>query len=77
MAGSDRVPWDGAADVSGAWDGTRILRCQDGPWHGEERVWSGEDLEVEGRTDGLYVAWPSRDPNRLIWSIERRPGWNR
>ena len=40
-------------------------------------MWSGEDLEVEGRTDGLYTAWPSRDPNRLIWSIERRPGWNR
>lgn len=53
----------------------RILRCVGGPWQGQEKPWRGEDLEVEGRTDGRYVPWPSRDPVKLIWSVE--PRWDR
>lgn len=61
-----------SAGGSGSWDGTRVLRCADGPWAGEERLWRGRDLEVRGRPEGRYVAWPARDPRTLVWSIEPR-----
>lgn len=54
--------------MSGAWDGTRVLRCERGPWHGQERVWQGQNLEVAGHREGRYVAFPDRDPRVLVWS---------
>ena len=54
--------------MSGAWDGTRVLRCHGGPWAGQERVWRGESLAVTGWLRGWYVATPAVEPTHLAWT---------
>lgn len=60
--------------MSGAWDGTRVLRCAGGPWHREEKLWRGADLEVAGHAGGRYVAWPPPDPVALVWTTPATAG---
>lgn len=54
--------------MSGAWDGTRVLRCVGGPWAGEEHVWTGEDLTVKGWPLGRYAPTPPTNPRHLTWT---------